>query len=71
MLTRTAWSEADVPAKVNAYLRRLFVRVVVDMSEPGKKGPSRSVPAMSFEWRDPSMRADDETMSEDEAAGAP
>ncbi len=63
--------KADVPAKVNAYLRRLFVRVVVDMSEPGKKGPSRSVPAMSFEWRDPSMRADDETMSEDEAAGAP
>ena len=48
----------DDPAKVNAYLRRLFVRVVVDMSEPGKKGPSKSIPKLDFEWRDPSMRAE-------------
>jgi len=47
------------PAEVNAYLRRLLVRVVVDMSEPGKKGPSKSVPAMKFEWRDPSLRIED------------
>ena len=51
--------EAGEPAKVNAYLRRLFERIVVDMSEPGRKGPSRSVPDLRFEWRDPSMRADD------------
>jgi len=59
--------KGDDPAKVNAYLRRLLVRVVVDMSEPGKKGPSRSVPDLSFEWRDPSMRAD--VVDEDEGPG--
>jgi DNA invertase Pin-like site-specific DNA recombinase len=52
--------KGDEPARVNAYLRRLLVRVVVDMSEPGKKGPSKSVPAMKFEWRDPSMRVEGE-----------
>jgi hypothetical protein len=51
--------KGDEPAEVNAYLRRLLVRVVVDMSEPGKKGPSKSVPAMKFEWRDPTLRLED------------
>jgi DNA invertase Pin-like site-specific DNA recombinase len=50
--------KGDEPGKVNAHLRRLFVRVVVDMSEPGRKGPSRSVPKMRFEWRDPTMRVE-------------
>jgi len=57
---------ADPPEKVNAYLRKLLVRIVVDMSEPGVKGPSRSVPKLSFEWRDPSMRmesADDDPVA--------
>ena len=52
--------ESDEPGKVNAYLRRLFSTVVVDMSQPGFRGPSKWVPTVAFEWRDPSMRVDDE-----------
>jgi hypothetical protein len=56
--------EADDPARVNAYLRRLFSRVEVDMSEQARRGPSKWLATLDFEWRDPSLRADDE----DEAA---
>jgi DNA invertase Pin-like site-specific DNA recombinase len=59
--------KGDDPAKVNSYLRRLLVRVVVDMSEPGKKGPSKSIPAMKFEWRDPTLRG--EVVEEDDGPG--
>jgi DNA invertase Pin-like site-specific DNA recombinase len=48
------------PAKVNAYLRRLFTRVEVDMSEPALRGPSKWMPTVTFDWRDPSMRVGDE-----------
>lgn len=57
--------KADDPAKVNAHLRRLFVRIVVDMSEPGRKGPSKSVPNLRFEWRDPSLRVEDDPEGEE------
>ena len=50
--------EHDDPAKVNAYLRRLFDRVTVDMSEPARRGPSSWVPTLTFVWRDPSMRGE-------------
>jgi DNA invertase Pin-like site-specific DNA recombinase len=48
---------ADDAGKVNAYLRRLFERVTVDMSQPARRGPSSWVPSLTFQWRDPSMRA--------------
>ncbi len=60
LLTLPPDIEHDDPAKVNAYLRRVFSHVEVDMSEKANRGPSKWVPAMNFEWRDPSMRADDE-----------
>jgi DNA invertase Pin-like site-specific DNA recombinase len=47
------------PGKVNAYLRRLFSRIEVDMSQPGVRGPSPWRPALTFEWRDPSLRDED------------
>ena len=46
------------PAVVNAYLRRLFSHVEVDMSEKAYRGPSKWMPRVTFEWRDPSMRVD-------------
>ena len=52
--------EADDPRKVNAYLRRLFSRVTVDMGQKAFRGPSSWVPTLAFEWRDPSMRWDDD-----------
>lgn len=52
--------ERDEPARVNPYLRRVFVRAVVDMSERALRGPSRWVPTLAFEWRDPSMRITDD-----------
>jgi DNA invertase Pin-like site-specific DNA recombinase len=48
---------AGDPGRVNSYLRRLFERVTVDMSEPAQKGPSKWTPLLAFERRDPSMRA--------------
>jgi DNA invertase Pin-like site-specific DNA recombinase len=56
--------EHDDPVKVNAYLRRIFERVVVDMSQPARRGPSRVVLDLEFKWRDLSLR----TEIEDEAA---
>lgn len=50
--------ERDEPGKVNAYLRRVLASVVVDMSEPATFGPSKWVPSLTFEWKDPSMRVD-------------
>lgn len=50
--------EHDDPAKVNAYLRRLFSSTVVDMSQPATRGPSKWRPTVAFGWRDPSMRVD-------------
>jgi DNA invertase Pin-like site-specific DNA recombinase len=44
------------PSMVNAYLRRLFDRVTVDMSQPARRGPSTWVPALRFDWRDESLR---------------
>jgi DNA invertase Pin-like site-specific DNA recombinase len=44
------------PADVNAFLRRLFSRVVVDMGGKATMGPSDQVPSLDFEWRDPSLR---------------
>ncbi len=61
---------SDDPARVNAYLRRLFARVEVDMSQPATFGPSKWLPTLTFEWRDPSMRFDgDMDDAEAEAAG--
>jgi len=53
--------KADDAAKVNGYLRRLFDRVTVDMSEPTKRGPSSWVPRLAFEWRDPALKVGDHT----------
>jgi DNA invertase Pin-like site-specific DNA recombinase len=47
------------PGRVNAYLRRLFVHATVDMSEKALRGPSSWIPSVEFEWRDPSLRAED------------
>jgi DNA invertase Pin-like site-specific DNA recombinase len=52
--------ETDDPARINAYLRRLFSRVTVDMSQKALRGPSKWVPSLTFEWRDPSMRWEDD-----------
>jgi DNA invertase Pin-like site-specific DNA recombinase len=47
---------ADADAtKVNAYLRRLFDHATVDMSKPASRGDA---PAMTFTWRDESLRAE-------------
>jgi DNA invertase Pin-like site-specific DNA recombinase len=54
-MTLTPDIESDDPATVNAYLRRLFERVVVDMSQPTLRGPSKWVPTLRFDWRDPSL----------------
>lgn len=48
--------EHDEPARVNSYLRRLFTRVEVDMSEKAYRGRSAWVPRLSFEWQDPQLR---------------
>ncbi len=53
--------ETGDPAKVNTYLRRLFERVTVDMSQPATFGPSKWLPTLDFEWRDPSMRVEEDT----------
>lgn len=50
--------ETGDPAKVNAYLRRLFARVTVDMSAPAQRGPSAWRPTLSFDWREPELRRD-------------
>jgi len=55
------------PATVNAYLRRLFDRVTVDMSQPARRGPSHVTLALRFDWRDPSLRVEE---SDDEDAAA-
>jgi len=48
----------DDPGRVNAYLRRLLVRVTVDLGNAATRGPSKWAPDLAFEWRDPSMRLD-------------
>jgi hypothetical protein len=48
---------SDDAGKVNAYLRRLFERVTVDMETPGRRG--KALPASTtFVWRGPSMRVE-------------
>lgn len=64
-ITRPLDIEADDAGAVNTYLRRLFARATVNMSQPASRGPSRWVPSVSFEWRDPSMRSEAE---DDDAA---
>lgn len=50
---------ADPPGRVNDYLRRLLDRIVVlSMTEPARRGPSREATALRFEWRDPSLRSE-------------
>jgi DNA invertase Pin-like site-specific DNA recombinase len=48
--------ETSQPSIVNAYLRRVFERVTVDMSQPARRGPSGWVPRLDFSWRDPTLR---------------
>jgi hypothetical protein len=56
-------------ATVNAYLRRLFSRVEVDMSQPAFRGPSKWTPTVAFEWRDPSLRVEEsEYVTDDDLA---
>jgi DNA invertase Pin-like site-specific DNA recombinase len=50
--------ETGDPERVNSYLRRLFDRATVDMSQKAQRGPSKWVPTIDFEWRDPSMRVE-------------
>lgn len=50
--------EQGDPSKVNRYVRHLFERVIVDMSQKAKRGPSRWEAPLTFVWRDPSMRAE-------------
>ena len=50
---------AEDASTVNAYLRRLFESITVDMSQPAKRGPSKWLPTLTFEWRDPSLRVED------------
>jgi DNA invertase Pin-like site-specific DNA recombinase len=52
--------ETGDPSEVNAYLRRLFSSVVVDMSEPATFGPSKWLPTVAFGWRDESLRDGEE-----------
>lgn len=52
--------ETGDPKGVNAYLRRIFAKATVDMSQKALRGPSKWVPPIDFEWRDPSMRYGDD-----------
>lgn len=47
-------------AKWNAYVRRLFRKVTVDMSQRAYRGPSKWTPALDFDWVDPTLRHDDD-----------
>jgi DNA invertase Pin-like site-specific DNA recombinase len=58
--------ERSDPARVNAYLRRLFSRVVVDMSQKALRGPSKWIPTMTFEWRDPTLRSENRDEDDEE-----
>ena len=49
---------ADDPATVNGYLRRVFSRITVDMSVPGRRGVPTPA-AATFAWRDPTLRIED------------
>lgn len=49
---------SDEAGRVNAWLRRVFDQVTVDMSVPTKRGPQKAPPSMAFAWRDQAMRAD-------------
>jgi hypothetical protein len=40
-------------------LRRVIGKITIDMSEPARRGPSKWLPTLGFEWRDPSLRAED------------
>lgn len=57
--------ETDPPSRVNDYLRRLLVSATVDMSRPTRKGRNAPAPELTFQWRDPSIRADDDAMEGD------
>lgn len=49
------------PKVVNAYLRRIFDRIVVEsMRDPARRGPSRVPVRLRFEWRDPTLRGNSE-----------
>jgi hypothetical protein len=51
--------ETADPAKVNAWLRRMFRKVTVDMSQKAYRGPSSWTPVLTFDWIDPSLRSDE------------
>lgn len=55
--------DADA-GSVNAFLRRLFVSATVDMGQKALRGPSSWTPTVDFEWRDESLRMDEETYAE-------
>jgi DNA invertase Pin-like site-specific DNA recombinase len=60
--------ETSDPTRVNAFLRRIFARATVDMSQPALRGPSKWVPTVEFEWRDPAMRVEDDGEPESDSA---
>jgi hypothetical protein len=48
--------DGDDVTRVNEHLRRVFDRVIIDMSEPARRGPSRWVPKLTFAWHDDALR---------------
>lgn len=58
--------ETGDPKRVNAYLRRVFARATVDMSQKALHGPSNWLPTIDFEWRDPSLRVESDEAFDDE-----
>lgn len=48
----------DSPERVNGWMRDTFSRIVVDMTQPGKRGVTTDI-GITPEWLDPSMRVDD------------
>lgn len=45
-------------SRVNAWLRGLLASVIVDMATRATRGPQKGAPAITFEWRDPSLRVE-------------
>jgi hypothetical protein len=51
--------EPDPPARINAWLRSVFARIVVDsMKDRALRGPNREPIRMRFDWADESMKRD-------------
>jgi DNA invertase Pin-like site-specific DNA recombinase len=61
IIVRAEGAEPSPPREVNAYLRRVLDRIVVEsMADPARRGPSREPIRLAFDWRDASLRSADD-----------